>query len=153
MSAKRTTEPSDETLPAPPCYVPAEELAAEKRKSRLLSVDPEKVQISVRLGLVASAVGFVVWSTVGITGFMHSVQAFQAQTTVALAENKAEIRAFSAKVEILAARQTTVMGDRWRFSDQQPWAYQLEKANRDVLREDGKKGLVVPEPVAKPNGP
>jgi hypothetical protein len=114
-------------------------------------VDPEKTNVTLRLGFVASVVGFIIYATFTVSGFMSQVRTFQDRTTEAFAENKSEIRKVADKVEVLTARQNNVMGDRWRYSDQLPWTYKLEQANRDLLRDDGGKGLVVPEPIAKPS--
>jgi len=153
MSAKPR---NDDDKPAGPCLSPAE---LERVKEAVTQVDAEKTKLILRPAAIGVAVMFIIGCTWSVAVFMHEARAFQRDTTEALETNRKAITTVSnqvatiaTQVGVLTVKQNNVIGDRWRFSDQQPWAYQLEKANRDVLREGGGKGLVVPEPIAKKDG-
>ena len=51
-------------------------------------IDPEKTQITVKLGVIIATVGFIIWATLAVSTFMHEMRAFQKDTTEALEENK-----------------------------------------------------------------
>ena len=153
MSAKPRT---DDTTPTAPCLAP-DDLEAVKRAVVAGPLDVERVQFVARpfaiVGGIIAVGGFIIYCTLTVSTFMHETRAFQVSVTAKVEENGEAMRLMTKQLAIVTERQNNVIGDRWRFSDQQPWAYQLERANRDVLREGGNKGLVVPEPVAKPSPP
>ena len=120
-------------------------------------VDVEKTKWSARPIWVASLViiigGFVINSTVAVASFMHETRSFQSASLEDRKELTEAIRSLTKHVQFITDRQNNVIADRWRFSDMQPWTYQLERMNRNIVREDGNKGLIVPEPVAKQPAP
>lgn len=144
MSAKRPADSEDELKPSSSCLT-----EAELQSVRDAVVNTDRWTFLIRPGAIVTAVGFIIWCTLAVSGFMRETRAFQIETTESLEVNRKAIASVSATLATVVTKQTNVIGDRWRFSDQQPWAYQLEKANRDVLREGGGKGLVVPEPITK----
>ena len=151
MTAKpRNTDNDDK--PAAPCLSP-DDLEAVKQSVRG-PVDVERVQLVARpfaiAGGIVSIGGFIIYCTLAVSTFMHETRAFQADVFAKVEANGHAMLQITKQLATVTERQNGVIGDRWRFSDQQPWAYQLERANRDVLRENGNKGLIVPEPVAKP---
>ncbi len=151
MSAKHRNP--DDATPAPPCLAP-EDLESVKRAVAPAPLDVERVQVVARpiaiAGGVISIGGFIIYCTLAVSTFMHETRAFQGSVTSSMEATGEAMKAITKQLATVTERQNGVIADRWRFSDMQPWAYQLERANRDVLREGGNKGLVVPEPVAKP---
>jgi len=148
MTAKRSTTPDD--APAGPCLTDTQLDQVGDAVARKRVFDPERTQLTMRLGLIVSSISFIVYATTAISGFMRDMHHFEQSATAQLTTTGKRLSDMRTTLDTVVARQNNVIADRWKFSDQQPWTYQLEKANRELLREGGGKGLVVPEPTIRP---
>lgn len=105
--------------------------------------DPRtKITISVVM-LIAFGVGC--WNARAyFDDFQQNLQHGQIELKSAIEESRRE---YIRRADTNAEAIVRLANGQVSYSSFQVWAYKLERENRGLQREDGKSGLIVPEPV------
>ncbi len=110
----------------------------------------DSTRFSFKAASIIASVTFIVICTWNVSKFMNSVQGFQTTTDIRLGALEASMRISADATREIREEQRSLYDDRWRASDMKEWRRSLDYLNREVLRENGSKGLLVPDAIGAP---